>query len=57
MEEEEVVVGEEEVEVGEEVAGIKEDMVDMEAMGDMVDTVEREDGTSIKFLLIFSCFF
>lgn len=47
----EAVVGvgeeeEEEVELGEEVDGTKEDT---EAMEDMVDTEEREDGTSINF--------
>lgn len=41
-----VGVGEEEVELGEEVDGTKEDT---EAMEDMVDTEEREDGTSINF--------
>lgn len=46
-EEEEVAAGEEVVvEVGEGVDGTKEDTVDMEAM---VDTEEREDGTSIYF--------
>ncbi|TKS86749.1 Protein FAM98B [Collichthys lucidus] len=42
-EEEEGVVAGEEEEVGEEVGGTKEDM---EAMEDMVDMEEREDGTS-----------
>lgn len=45
--EEEEVVGEV-VEVGEEVDGTKEDMVDMVALEDMVDTEESEDGTSIN---------
>lgn len=48
-EEEEEGGEEEEGEVGEEVDGTKEDIADMEAMGDMVDTEEREDGTSIDF--------
>lgn len=48
VEEEEVgeVVEGEVAEVGEGVDGTKEDTVDMEAM---VDTEEREDGTSIDF--------
>lgn len=45
-EEEEAVVGEEEeVEVGEGVDGTE----DMQVMEDMVDTEEREGGTSINF--------
>lgn len=44
-----VVEEEEEEEVGEEVDGTKEDIVDMEATEDMVDTEERKDGTSISF--------
>lgn len=46
VEEEVVVVGEEEEEeVGEEVDGTG----DMQVMEDMVDTEEREGGTSINF--------